>query len=168
MSPRDLAFVGCRLLALYILFGAVQSLAYNIYFIVGGLYFLQGQYSSEARTDKFIEAGLNFVPLAVGLSLFLLLWFRAAWLAGKIAANAPAEQENWSPRLVLSVAIIFFGLVVLYWTIPHLSSFLYTLATDGSPHASFLISILVGGGIGLGCILGSERIAGTIASLRRW
>ncbi|HEY9549920.1 MAG TPA: hypothetical protein VIR45_10500, partial [Kiloniellaceae bacterium] len=86
MSPRDLAFVGCRLLALYILFGAVQSLAHNVYFIVGGLYVLQGQYSSEAQTDKFIEAGLNFVPLAVALSLFLLLWFRAAWLAGKIAA----------------------------------------------------------------------------------
>jgi len=169
-SARDIAFVGCRLLALYIAYGAVQSFVFNIYFILNGIIFSRGfsAFADPSRSEKLFEIGTNFVPLLTGFAMFAVFWFGAGWIAGKIAAGTPAAEGAWSPRTVLSVGVIVLGLSLLIWTIPHLASFLYNLVVEGSVAGHFLTSFLVMGSLGVGLILGSQRIADFIGRLRRW
>ena len=53
MSPRDLAFIGCRLLALYVVVNSLQAIVFNTWFLLE-MFRTQQQWS---KTDRIIEAG---------------------------------------------------------------------------------------------------------------
>lgn len=182
IGARDLAFVGCRLLSLYVLYGVVQSLAFGSYFVLNRSFFSQG-FSMSAEPngpERLLELGTTFVPLLTGLAAFAVLWFGAGWVAEKIAGrtteNTPVAEQIWSPETVLSLAVIGLGLVLLVFTIPHLAGLFTTLlqADPSDPRPALytylynLVSVVVRCAVGVGLILGSGIIAGAIGRLRRW
>jgi sterol desaturase/sphingolipid hydroxylase (fatty acid hydroxylase superfamily) len=164
MSPRDLAFVGCRLLALFVFVGVVQNIAFGVRFLFQAL--IRGP--DETRAQQLTEVSLQHASAVTGVVLAAVLWFGAHWISGKIAEGAPQATGQWSPRIVLSVAIIFFGLYLLFWTLPHISYLLQNLVVHDAFSLESLLSILLQGAIAVGCILGSQRIADFIAKLRHW
>ena len=182
IGARDLAFVGCRLLSLYVLYGVVQSLAFGSYFVLNQSLFSQGfSMAAEPNSpEKLLELGTTFVPLLTGLAAFAVLWFGARWIAEKVAGitteNAPASERTWSPETALSLAVIGLGLGLLVFTIPHIAGLLTTLLqTDPSdPRPALytylynLVSVVMRCAVGVGLILGSGVIAGAIGRLRRW
>jgi len=169
LSIRDIAFVGCRLLALYFLYLAVAG-------VPQGLFALSSAFG-EGRpqgVELFYEPSLWLVlalPI-LHLAMVLLLWFGARWLSSEVAAGAPEETSAWSPQSLLSVGVVLLGLVLLSFALPQVVFYLLFFAY-GAEYADFfkfnaLVSKAVQTLIGLGLIIGSGRIAGTIARLRRW
>jgi hypothetical protein len=162
-SARDIAFVGCRLLALYVLVGVVQSLAIGVPFLLQALWG-----SEEATAQRLLDTSLQHASAVTGIALVAILWFGARWISGKVADGSPQATGQWSPRIALSLAVIFFGLYLLVWTLPYVSYLLQSLVNYGIVDMGNLASIFIQGGIGVGCILGAQSVADAIARLRRW
>lgn len=171
MSPKNLAFVGCRLLAVYVLFSSVLSISFNTRFMLQS-----AGISGWSLGDRIAEFAFYAIPLAFLLAIFAILWWGAGWLAAKAVADldAPLEPapEGWSRETALSLAVAAFGLWVLIEHLPSLVAypiyFSLSSATAGSQAENIrgLITELVTIGLGLACVLGSRRIAGTVAQLR--
>jgi len=171
MSPRDLAFVGCRLLAVYVLFSSVLSISFNTRFILQS-----AGMSGWSLADRIAEFAFYAIPLAFLLAITGILWWGAGWVAAKAVAGldpslGPAS-EGWSHETALSLAVVAFGLWVLIEHLPSLVAYpvYFTLrgATDGFRAESIhsLVAELVTIALALVCVLGSRRIAGTVAQLR--
>lgn len=178
MLPRDLAFVGSRLLALFVLATSLQSIVLNTWFLLQGFH-SQDHWSVQ---DKIVEWSSYVVPMAALLALVAFLWLRAGWIAEKVAGHAralpsPPIPEGWSPQRVLSVAVVILGVWILFGAIPALVSYLLWFVHTASGHGgaselafgqtSRLVSTLLSAGLGLLCIFGAQRIAEFIGAVRR-
>jgi hypothetical protein len=179
MSPRSLAFVGCRLLALFVLVSSLQAIVFNTWFLLQS-FRSQEQWSSQ---DKVLEGAIYSVPIVALLIMVAILWWRADWIAGRVVTR-PAEAAvkiggGWSPQDALSVAVIALGLWVLIDHLPALVSYLFLLINDIHPEGAEaftfalvnvqgLVSTLFTTGLGLLCIFGSQTVAEFIGRLRRW
>lgn len=86
MTPRNLAFIGCRLLALYLLFNAVLGITFNTRF-----FFMNQGMSDWSFSDRVMEFGFYAIPMAALIAMFAVLW----WGAGRIA-GAIARLRGWS------------------------------------------------------------------------
>jgi hypothetical protein len=168
MSPRDFAFVGCRLLALFFLVEVITTLPYTLSSLASAFA------SWELQDTTIFYHASRWLMLAspiVSLSMVLVLWFGAGWLAGEVADGAPAGTSGWSPSILLSVGVALLGLSIVAFALPTLALYLVYLA-DGAAESRSLDSVnfvplVVRCAIGIGLILGAQRIAAFITTLRR-
>ncbi|MEO3428330.1 hypothetical protein AAFN88_05695 [Pelagibius sp. CAU 1746] len=168
-SARDIAFIGCRLLALYFLYLAVLS-------IPQGLFSLSSAFGvGRPQGWQLIYEASLWLVLAMpilNLAMVLLLWFGAGWLSKEVAAGAPEAVSDWSPRSLLSVGVVLLGLILISFALPQIVLYLLYIA-DGALEAQtfqvhYLVSEIVQACVGIGLILGSQRITDFIARARRW
>ena len=167
MSPRDLAFVGCRLLALYVFLTVVQAQISNVFF------YLQALNATEATGIVHNnEYDLYFGSALLNLGFCFVLWFKAGWLAGKIAAGAREPQGEapvvWSHESAVSVVVIAAGLWVLILLVPSLTYVLSELLRSGRADFISLGYVVLTLAVGFICILSPRGIAGFIGRARRW
>ena len=169
-SARDLAFVGCRLLALYFIYLALQSIPHSFYALSNAF----GAAQSQDMVQNFYGAAswLSLASPILSLAMALLLWLGAGWLSREVAEGAPEETATWSPQSLLSVGVVVLGLVLVSFALPQIVFYLLFVA-DGAAEAlnfqvNYLISEVVQTIVGIGLVLGSGRIADTIGRLRRW
>ena len=167
ISARDLAFVGCRLLALYVLWFILTYVAQSIPFVFQGL-----PWSAYASA--------NLIALVANLAVFVALWFGAGRIAGMVAtgtAEPHADQaQNWSRQSALSLVVIALGLWVLIHHLPDLIGYVPLIFPDPADeiwpdvavHPPTIISAVLTSVFGLLCILGPRGIANFIGRLRRW
>ena len=169
MSPRNLAFVGCRLLAIYVLLMVIQAQTTNLFF------YLQSLNISESwglvRTNEF-EFDPYFQSALLNLAIALILWFRADWFAAKVAHGTPEPQEEkpvtWTPQNALSVVVIATGLWVLILLVPRLAYVLQQLLEHGRVDLISFIYVALAVGVGVICIFSPRGIGEVIARARRW
>jgi hypothetical protein len=162
MSTRTLAFVGCRLLAVYVLLSVIQAQTHNLFFYLQSL----NRVVQNVDFDPyFYSALLNFVAA-------LILWFRADWFAARIAAGTPEPQQEepatWSPKNALSVVVIATGLWVLILLVPRLSILLQQFLEDGRVDTISFVFVALSIAVGVVCIFSPRGIAEVIARGRRW
>jgi hypothetical protein len=165
-SARDIAFIGCRLLALFALYRAVLSVEHSI------LAFLQIQAASEAAGMVRVFASSLYsapvISLLTHVAVFLVLWVGAGWIAGRVSAGAPEGQEPWTRRSALSVAVVALGLAVLVLSVHRVIDLLQWLLIRGMLEAAGAITTVLLIGLGIAFILGAGAITDFIAKLRRW
>jgi hypothetical protein len=168
-SARDIAFVGCRLLALYFLYFALTSLPHS-FWAVSSAFDARG-----AQAEAFFyEAALwlSFASPILNLVMVLVLWFGAGWLSKEVAEGAPEATSTWSPQSLLSVGVVLLGLVLVSFALPQIVWHLLYLADDAERENVFrifeLASAILRFVIGIGLILGADYLAKTITYLRRW
>lgn len=115
LSPRDVAFVGCRLMALYFLYQVLQWLPHLYSTLSSTIFVVMGEHEIELDREVSI-----YLPLALQfvteLAPMLFFWFGADWLSGKIwpagGAGAGGEEGQWDRTGVLSVVIVATGAVL--------------------------------------------------------
>jgi len=90
-SARDLAFVGCRLLAIYFLFEIIASLPFSLSSLIGAF---SVEYPPDTDTFYRASRSLMLASPIVSLVMVLVLWFGAGWLAREVADGAPAETSS--------------------------------------------------------------------------
>lgn len=168
MSPKNLAFVGCRLLAIYVLLSVIQAQTNNLFF------YLQSLNNSEswgivAQSDNFDP---YFYSALLNLVIALILWFRADWFAARIAVGATEPQEEkpatWSPQNALSVVVIATGLWFLILLVPRFAYVLQQLLENDRVDTISLIYVALAIGAGVICIFSPRGIAEVITRIRRW
>jgi hypothetical protein len=177
-SARDIAFIGCRLLAVYSLYSALLSFALGLSF-VSQVLAAPGRSIWQASEYAFH----NGTVMLANIAAFFVLWFGAAWFAGRISPEAPETEDQapvaeWPVRKVLTVALTLLGLWVLVHHLPPLASFIplilehriVEVAGNGafSYQTQQFITALLTIGLGIVCVLGAQGIADFIAKLRRW
>jgi hypothetical protein len=170
MTPKDLAFIGCRLLALYVLYGVVLTLAHTVSAFA--------QYLTNPGSGIGQYALANGVSLAGNVIVFLALWCGAGRIAGEVAAGtgAPPQEPSqaWTRHDALSLALVVLGLWVLVQSLPSLLALLPLLIPDPEQKLGFSIRLesLISGVLtvlfGLICVLRGRAIAAFIARLRHW
>ena len=174
-SARDIAFIGCRLLALYVLYGILLTGAHSVFFLLRAL-----GAAEENNASLLDYAGANVMSLGANLAVFFLLWFGAGWIAGKVATGTSEPSEEvpvgWSRQKALSLAIVALGLWVLIHHLPVLISYAPLMFIEDTDPAAArfhiqpasIISAVLTTILGVLCVLGPRGIAEGIAKLRRW
>ena len=167
-SARDIAFIGCRLLALCFLYFALVNLPQSFYALSS---FSSRQWQGE---NIFYQAGawLSFAVPIVSLAIVLLLWHGARWISREVADGAPAETSAWSPQSLLSVGVVLLGLTLASFALPQIVITALYIADSDQRVDSYQISNLAAAVlrflVGLWFILGTRRIVAFLAGLRRW
>lgn len=107
----------------------------------------------------------------MSLAMVMVLWFGAGWLAREVAEEAPGGSSAWSPQILLSIGVALLGLTIVAFALPTLALYLVYLADGAAETRSFdsvnFVPLVVRCAIGIGLILGAQRIAAFIATLRR-
>jgi hypothetical protein len=169
MSPRDLAFVGCRMLAVYFLYGGVQGIPH-------GLYALSSAFGAGgAQVGRLFQEPalwLSFASPILSLAMVLVLWFGASWLSREVAEGTPKTTSTWSSQTLLSVGVVLLGLLLASFALPQIAILLLFIDDAAGPTESYQLRSLVGFGlqfiIGVGLVFGAAHIANAVARLRRW
>lgn len=173
-SARDIAFIGCRLLALYILWGVLQYSAFNVPFLLQAL-----SQPEASRAGQLADVSGYVAAMLVSLAISPILWFGADWIAGKVAAGTTEGQGEtsrpWPRERALSVAVAVLGLWILIEYLPNLASEVALAVRDGFAHTPALVSAALTTALGLICVLGSrgivefvKQLRGGMAKLSRW
>jgi hypothetical protein len=174
-STRDIAFIGCRLLALYVLYGFLINLAFNF---IDYLQLLAVPGEDGWQMHRHIVRSSLFQ--LVNLAAFLALWFGAGWLAGKVAAGTAETRDPapaiWSRENALSFAVAVLGAWALVHHLPVLLSYAPLMLPDPSDeiwrdvivHPPTIISQALISVLALLCVLSPQGIARFIARLRGW
>jgi hypothetical protein len=161
MLPRDLAFVGCRLLAVYIFLTVLQAQISNTYFYLQHLRSIE-----ETGIEQHNDFAFYFMSALLNLGFCAALWFGAGWLSGKVAAGAPRTQGEapapWSLQSALSVVVIASGLWLLILLVPSLAHVLHQLFRSGGVEFISLAYTIVAFALGLVCVFSPRAIAGFI------
>lgn len=125
MNKRDVAFLSCRVLALYTWIHVVFRLDYLEAGVYGLFQTEQLSLSLTLRVLYFLSASL---PLILFAALGALLWSRAAWLADRMLRGADSEPAPLpaDPHTIQAIAFSAIGLFVLMQTIPTFASKMMT------------------------------------------
>lgn len=136
VTPRILAVVACRILALYILFLVLQGLPYLTAAVLGSTNF-----ASMAS-----DAWLPLLHTTYLVMLCVLLWFGADWVAHKmvpVGENKPAAPEQAALDLehLSAVLVSIVGLVFLTNALLQLVGVLFVFSNqEPSVNLAHLIS----------------------------
>ena len=167
MSPKIFAFVGCRLLAIYVLLSVVQAQISNLFFYLQSL-----DISEHLRVVQNFDFDPFFQSALLNLGIFFVLWFRAGWFAEKVAAGTPEtkadEPATWSRQSAISIVVIASGLWILVLVIPSLTFVLQHFLQRGLVDFISLSYIAAAIAVALTCIFSPWGIANIIAKQRRW
>jgi len=158
-NAQNIAFVACRILALYILYQALFS------FVSLLLFSLQ-----DTLSERFVAISHPALPLAVQLFAFSVFWYGANWISARVINERPADHDptQWSRHDILSIAASIMGIFIVVTALPGLLSTINTLVNARAgfsvslvyPVASILFGILL--------IIGSKSFTNLIVKLRRW
>ncbi len=174
LSPREAAFIGCRLMALYFLYILIQGLP-HAYSMLSSTVFLvldDHEIVADREVSLYLSMALHFVT---DLAPMLFFWFGANWLSMRVwpTEGASGDKGQWDRTGVLSVVIVATGVVLLLsnfstvvlWifisVVGHEKSFWNLDVLEAFPRA--LVSFL------FGClfILGADKIARVVAKAKR-
>lgn len=170
LSARDIAFVGCRLLALYFVYVALVSVPHSFYALSSA--FGAGQSRDIVHLFYQTASWLSLASPILSLAMALLLWLGASWLSREVAEGAPEGTSTWSPQSLLSVGVVLLGLVLVSFALPQIALYLLFIADGAADAADFQVAVLasevVQTIVGIGLVLGSGGVADMIARMRRW
>ncbi len=169
LSPRDVAFVGCRLLALFFVFQTNNWLPAAEALVLRAWALLEPTAVTAVTGSLAMFAGIVF-QLVLQLAPAFVLWFGATWISRRIYPTAVGEavEGYWDRKAVLSVAVAAFGLLVLIVSLPGLVNLFWVAQGVYSILSFFNIDALFSTIIGIVCIVGSDSIAHFVTRLRRW
>ncbi len=161
-SLRDLAFLGCRLLALLALFRILDTFDISISEVL--------RLRADPLAGQYLGPGYLLWPIAVALAniaVFLFLWYGAASLSGRMVGGRPAENEHpvWSRGGLLALAVTLVGLVLLALALPDAVMLVYAALFQGFTDVRGFLGMAASLGIGALCLLASGRV---IALLDRY
>lgn len=169
LSPRDVAFIGCRLLAIFFAFQIAQWLPTATSLVLQAVALSE---EGSATADPDVLA--TFVGVALRLVLQLapavVLWFGAAWISRRIYPTLEEQviDARWDRKAVLSVAVAASGLFILILSLPGLFS-VFWFSPGNLPLTSiFNFDAFFTMVLGIVCIVGSDSISQIVVKLRRW
>lgn len=153
------AFIGCRLLALYVIYLGAQKLGFAVLHIRNAI--------KVGAPLSLMEPAI--LGLAIDLCAILFFWFGAGWISSKVSVAAGAEDPSSASRQeLIATAIAIAGAILLITSIPGIVGFVAGFAFWGNQnfyHLSGLIPLIVTGVI---CLVGPDYFSGLIMKLRRW
>lgn len=175
LAPKDAAFIGCRLLALYFLYNVLQWVP-HAYSMLSSTIFVVRSHPTPPGGEALVytQILLDFIA-KVGLLLFF--WFGADWLSRRIC---PSEEkadhpQQWDRQAVLSVVPVAIGLAIVLGSFERLANWIYISLSPfdtralweagiGSDLAEIAMSFV------LGClfIMGGGSMTRLIAKLKGW
>lgn len=153
MNSNILAFVACRLMAIYMFVNLVHNVGMTI--IV-----------RATNAPESISFSDVFSVFLAYLTLVIILWFAARWISKHVANEAFSEnvKGQWSHTNVLSVSMCIMGMFIVVMALPQFT-FLLRLHSFGILEtADPLMSLF----LGLLLIFGAEQVAAQITKSRRW
>ncbi|WP_420347195.1 hypothetical protein [Pelagibius sp.] len=166
-SLRDLAFLGCRLLALLALFRILDTFDISISEVL--------RLRADPLAAQYLGPGYLLWPIAVAaanIAVFLFLWYGAASLSGRmvggrLTATPQGESEHpvWSRGGLLALAVTLVGLVLLARALPDAVMLVYAALFQGFTDVRGFLGLATSLGIGALCLLASGRV---IALLDRY
>ena len=161
-SLRDLAFLGCRLLALLALFRILDTFDVSISEVL--------RLRADPLAGQYLGPGYLLWPIAVAsanIAVFLFLWYGAASLSGHMVGGLPTENEHpvWSRGGLLALAVTLVGLVLLALALPDAVMLVYAALFQGFTDVRGFLGLAASLGIGTLCLLASGRV---IALLDRY
>ena len=161
-NARSLAFVGCRLLSLYILYRAIQNLG----LVASSLYLYPALKADSA--PSFLEPAI--ATLLIDIVVFLGLWFGAGRIADKVAGPAAEaeDREGFSRRELLATAVAAAGILVLVTAIPGLVGHIVVFVLWKQHNIAELVQLIALVVMGLLCLAGPRDIADLVMKARRW
>ena len=159
-NARDIAFVGCRLFALYILYQAIHRIGFSALYL-----------------DKAIKSGLGpslaeptVLALVIDIALFIFLWFTAGRIAAGVSGGLedPSREKLLSRKELLTTAVAICGVFVLVIAVPRAATVLATFLFTGRAETFQLLHIIPLLVMGLACIFGAGYFASLVIKARRW
>ena len=172
MKKEDLAYIGCRLLALH---WAVKAL-YSISDFASSWV----AWKSDVVEFPSEMAGVvyfNLVPLTLYVSVALLFWFGARRIADFLVPRSSSNNEGGGISLfqVQSVAFASVGILILLSSIPEIGGVLYKVyqlkQIDNHAQAPFdtqaqLFELTLRLVLGVLLLFGSKGLSGMLLRLR--
>ncbi len=165
-TTRDLAFIGCRMLAVYLFWGAVITFAT---FFVPAL----TRFDLVAWGSGLYIAFLTVFSIAFVTLPSIALWFGANWLSQRMTRDISEVRQNtnWTVKKVLALLIIALGVYVLVFSISGLGHAIFWISIDSEDmkpihYANVFQSVLLIG-MGVGCIFGAKKIAKLVLKAAR-
>lgn len=167
MAARDWGFLACRVLALYLFFLAVEL----VYSAVTYAFTIDA-----TGEDAWVLRYYFLFQLLLTVAAGLVLWFGAAWLAGRMVpprAEAPEAEAAGSRdvTLLLSLAVAVFGLALVIFAIPDAAGLAARyLAQDPVREGDLIEAAMLATRVVLGIVLvvGGRGIANLIGRARGW
>lgn len=114
LNPRDAAFIGCRLLALYFLYDVIQWIPHAYSTLTSTLFVVLGDHeiAADRTTSIYLPIALGFVT---SVAPMLFFWFGADWLSRRIwpIERTDAGKAEPDPKGSLFVVILATGVVLV-------------------------------------------------------
>jgi hypothetical protein len=160
MTARDLAFLGCRLLAVYFFFSALAHLPFSLAYVVSSKEAV-GSYQG-ASGDWFYTAGYLMVPVAE-LLVSAAIFYASGFLSGMLVLQPDREFGKVDSASIVKVGLLLIGVVMFLWYLPGLLQLGYEWVTKrptstGENAAANLIANVIGVVMSVGLVLwGSTR-----------
>jgi len=159
LSPRNITFVACRIIALYIFYQSLFSLVSIILVAF-----------EDITGGRVVAIPSSSLSLAINLLAFSAFWYGAGWISARVINDAPTElvPAEWNKNEILAMAITIFGVFTIVTMFPRLFFEIYSYMNVGVgfphglvyPFASILFGILL--------IVGSKPVTNLVRKLRRW
>ena len=175
ITPRDAAFIGCRLLALYFLYDMLQWAPHAYSMLSSTLFVVLGEHeiAPDRRVSVYLPLVIHFLTK---LAPMLLLWFGAGWVSNRIwpIDRADADRVELDLPGALPVVILVTGVVMMLSNTPIVAFWVVVSALGGEASIwtldvqeafpSALVAFL------FGClfVLGAGTIGRFVSRVRRW
>lgn len=175
IDQKSVAFIVCRLLALYFFYSLVQWLP-RAYFMTSGTLFKVSASPGLAEELEYSVFTLDAIRLLTVLVPMIFFWFGADWLSSRICQKKEEDKSHgqWDQNMVLSLVIVATGLVMVLGNIAYLTQWIYVslFERQGSYLSTNVFLDFPGPLVSLffGClfIAGAGTIARFVTRLRRW
>ena len=159
-STRNLAFVGCRLLSLYVLYQGMLKLGFVVIFLA--------QLIETNRPISLVQSSV--IIFVIEIMIFLLFWTGADRIS-RWAVNHEQDVDDLaevSRSDILSVAVVISGIFILVFTTPQIVSLIISYPFQGNQNLTFLISPVMSFVMGIVCLAGRKTLVDLVVRARRW
>lgn len=173
MKPREMAFAGCRLLAIYWVLSAL-----NIFWNNASILLSSGNSGIEGPGGLFETLGMGILIFVLNLAVAAVLWFWAPSLARAIAGAAHPGSKSSDDRVEVAWQETLFsaaGLFIAVTAIPEIGHVAYQIAgIEGRPAYEPQLTSLRGQmllkatqlAIGLALFFGGRGLSGLLNKIR--
>lgn len=159
ISPRDLAFIGCRFVAIYFVFKSISMLGY----IAAVLLSLATSSGNTTPLYSFLA------PFSLFLTLSWGFWSGAKWLSERIAkgTSTGGEATSWGRNEAVSAGVSLFGLLLLVFALARVPGLLANMDIRGNTPVSFYLDVAIFFIAALFMIIQPQGIANVLNKIRR-
>jgi hypothetical protein len=161
MSPRNWAFLLCRILSLYFLILGLQHLLLGTYTV----------FNLALKNGITLAHLFNFLMLNTNILAFIVLWFGALRISNIMIPSSMNEKTSSDFELekLMSLLVSLSGLYILATAIASSTSTIHLFFFEKQANMSSSITLLLAHiVVGLIMIVGSKRISNTINFIREW